>query len=80
LGFKGAKKSTPYAAAQVVRDAAEKARRFGLQEVDVFVKGVGGGREGAIRALTTNGFEVAFIKDVTPVPHNGCKARRPRRN
>lgn len=79
LGFKGAKKSTPYAATQVVGDAAEKAKKYGLQEVDVLVKGVGSGREAAIRSLVNNGFNVLSIKDITPLPHNGCRPRRPRR-
>ncbi len=79
LGFKGAKKSTPYAATQVVGDVTEKVKKFGLQEVEVFVKGVGSGREAAIRALANNGFNLISIKDLTPIPHNGCRPRRPRR-
>jgi small subunit ribosomal protein S11 len=79
LGFKGAKKSTPYAATQVVGDVAEKVKKYGLQEIEVFVKGVGSGREAAIRALANNGFSLVSIKDLTPIPHNGCRPRRPRR-
>lgn len=79
LGFKGAKKSTPYAATQVVGDVTEKVKKYGLQEVEVFVKGVGSGREAAIRALANNGFNLISIKDLTPIPHNGCRPRRPRR-
>jgi small subunit ribosomal protein S11 len=79
LGFKGAKKSTPYAATQVVGDVTEKVKKYGLQEVEVFVKGVGSGREAAIRALANNGFSLVSIKDLTPIPHNGCRPRRPRR-
>ncbi len=79
LGFKGAKKSTPYAATQVVADVSEKVKKYGLQEVDVFVKGVGSGREAAIRGLANNGFTILSIKDMTPIPHNGCRPRRPRR-
>lgn len=79
MGFKGAKKSTPYAATQVVADVTEKVKKFGLQEIDVFVKGVGSGREAAIRALSNNGFSILGIKDITPIPHNGCRPRRPRR-
>lgn len=79
LGFKGAKKSTPYAATQVVGDVAEKVKKYGLQEIEVFVKGVGSGREAAIRALANNGFSLISIKDLTPIPHNGCRPRRPRR-
>ncbi len=79
IGFKGAKKATPYAAGLVVRDAIEKVAEYGLKEVHVFVTGVGAGREGAVRALNINGLNVLSIKDTTPVPHNGCRPRRPRR-
>jgi small subunit ribosomal protein S11 len=79
LGFKGAKKSTPYAATQVVADLTEKVKKYGIQELEVFVKGVGSGREASIRALSNNGFNLSVIKDITPVPHNGCRPRRPRR-
>ncbi len=79
MGFKGAKKSTPYAATQVVADVAEKVKKFGLQEVEVFVKGVGNGREAAIRALSNGGFSILGIKDMTAIPHGGCRPRRPRR-
>ena len=79
-GFKGPKKSTPYAASIITRIAVEKAREdCGLEEVDVFVKGVGTGRESAVRALNANGLNVVAIKDITPIPHNGCRKRRPRR-
>lgn len=78
-GFKGPKKSTPYAASVIVKDAFEKAKKYGLKEVAVFVKGIGGGREAAIRALNANGINVNNIKDVTPIPHNGCRAKKPRR-
>jgi len=79
LGFKGAKKATPYAAAQVVADVSEKVKKYGLQELEVYVKGVGSGRESSIRALANRGFELVSIKDITPIPHNGCKAKKPRR-
>ena len=79
LGFKGAKKSTPYAATQVVGEVVEKVKKYGLQEVDVFVRGVGSGREAAIRALSNNGLTLLSIKDTTPVPHGGCRPPRPRR-
>ncbi len=79
LGFKGAKKSTPYAATQVVAEVSEKVKKYGLQELEVYVKGVGSGREACIRALANNGFELVSIKDITPIPHNGCRPRRPRR-
>lgn len=79
-GFKGPKKSTPYAAQIITRIAVGKAREeYGLSEVSVFVKGVGTGRESAVRALNNNGLLVTSIKDTTPVPHNGCRARKPRR-
>lgn len=79
MGFKGAKKSTPYAATQVVGEVVEKVKKYGLQEVDVFVRGVGSGREAAIRALSNNGFSILSIKDTTPVPHGGCRPPRSRR-
>lgn len=79
LSFKGAKKSTPYAATQVVADVTEKIKKYGVQELEVFVKGVGSGREASIRALANNGFNLVTIKDITPIPHNGCRPRRPRR-
>lgn len=79
LGFKGAKKSTPYAATQVVADVTEKVKKYGLQELDVLVKGVGSGREASVRALANNGFNLLSIRDITPLPHNGCRPRRPRR-
>lgn len=79
-GFRGPKKSTPYAAGVVARDAVERAvKERGLKEVNVFVKGVGAGREGAVRALYANGLTVLAIKDVTPIPHNGCRPKKARR-
>ncbi len=79
LGFKGAKKATPYASTQVVANVSEKVRKYGLKELEVFVRGVGSGREAAIRALANNGFDLILIKDITPIPHNGCRAKKPRR-
>lgn len=78
-GFRGPKKSTPYAAQIITRIAVEKAKEYGLSEVKVFVKGVGTGRESAVRALNANGLNVTYIKDITPLPHNGCRSRKPRR-
>lgn len=78
-GFKGPKKSTPYAASIILRDAAERVKPYGMRDVAVFVKGVGSGREGAIRALNAQGFQVMSIKDVTPIPHNGCRPKKVRR-
>jgi small subunit ribosomal protein S11 len=79
LGFKGAKKATPYAATQVVHDVSEKVKKYGLRELEVFVRGVGSGRESSIRSLSNKGFDLTSIKDVTPIPHNGCRAKKPRR-
>ena len=79
LGFKGAKKATPYASSQVVANVAEKVKKYGVKELEVYVKGVGSGREASIRALANNGFDLVSIKDVTPIPHNGCRAKKPRR-
>ena len=79
LGFKGAKKATPYAATQVVNNVSEKVKKYDIKEMEVYVKGVGSGREASIRALANNGFDLILIKDVTPIPHNGCRPRRPRR-
>lgn len=78
-GFKGPKKSTPYAAGVIVKDASERARDIGLKDVDVFVNGIGVGREGAIRAINAQGFNMLSIRDITPTPHNGCRAKKPRR-
>lgn len=79
LGFKGAKKATPYAATQVVGTVSEKVRKYGIKELEVYVKGVGSGREASIRALANNGFDLVLIKDITPIPHNGCRPKKPRR-
>jgi small subunit ribosomal protein S11 len=78
-GFKGPKKATPYAASVIVKDVCDKVKDVGLKEVAVFVRGVGSGREGAVRALHANGLHVSLIKDTTPIPHNGCRAPKPRR-
>jgi len=79
VGFKGPKKATPYAASVVVKDAVDKLSAYGLKDIHVFIKGIGGGREGAVRALHLNGLNVLSISDVTPIPHNGCRAPRKRR-
>lgn len=78
-GFSGPKKSTPFAASRVVEILLEKIKNLRIKEVDVLVKGVGMGRDAAIRALVNHGLEINYIKDITPVPHNGCRPRRPRR-
>ena len=79
LDFRGAKKSTPFAAQETAQDAARKAMAHGLTDVDVYVKGPGGGRESAIRTLQVVGLKINMIKDVTPIPHNGCRPRKRRR-
>ncbi len=78
-GFKGPKKATPYAASMIVKAAADRVKEIGLKEINVFVKGVGAGRDSAVRALNANGFQVLSVKDLTPLPHNGCRPRKPRR-
>lgn len=79
LGFKGSKKSTPFAAQQCVEDAAKVAKEHGIKSVEVYVKGPGNGRETAIRALQTVGIDITMIKDVSPIPHNGCRPPKRRR-
>lgn len=79
LGFKGSKKSTPFAAQMAAETAAKAGMEHGLKTVEVFVKGPGAGREAAIRALQTAGLEIVLIKDITPVPHNGCRPPKRRR-
>lgn len=79
LRFKGPKKSTPFAAAKVVEAIKGKIQNLKMEKIDVFVKGVGGGREAAIKSLANCGLEIMIIKDVTPIPHNGCRSPKPRR-
>lgn len=79
MGFRGSKKNTPYAAQMAAQDAAKVATDAGLRRVDVYVKGPGAGRESAIRALASSGIEVSMIKDMTPLPHNGCRPPKKRR-
>lgn len=79
MGFRGSRKSTPFAAATAAETAAEAAMEHGMKYVEVYVKGPGSGRESAIRALQTAGLEVSLIKDVTPIPHNGCRPPKRRR-
>ena len=79
MGFKGSKKNTPYAAGQAAADCGKVAYDLGLRKVEVFVKGPGAGRESAIRTLQTTGIEVTTIKDITPLPHNGCRPAKRRR-
>ncbi len=79
MGFRGSKKNTPYAAQMAAQDCAKVATDAGMKRADVFVKGPGSGREGAIRSLANSGIEVTSIKDVTPLPHNGCRPPKKRR-
>ena len=78
-GFKGSRKSTPFAAQLAAEDAAKKAMEHGMRNIVVYVKGPGAGRESALRALNAAGFKISLIRDVTPVPHNGCRPRKRRR-
>jgi small subunit ribosomal protein S11 len=78
-GFKGSRKSTPYAAQVAAEDAGRKAREHGMEQLEIMVSGPGSGRESALRALQSVGFYVTAIKDVTPIPHNGCRPRKRRR-
>ena len=78
-GFKGSRKGTPYAAQLAARDAVRKAMEHGLRQVDVYVKGPGSGREAAIRSLQSSGLHITSIRDVTPIPHNGCRPPKRRR-
>jgi small subunit ribosomal protein S11 len=79
VGFKGSRKSTPFAAQLAAEDAAKKAMDHGMRNVSVLVKGPGAGRESALRALQSAGFKISLIRDVTPIPHNGCRPRKRRR-
>jgi small subunit ribosomal protein S11 len=79
VGYSGSKRSTPFAAQVAASDAAKKAKEIGLKEIEVYVKGPGPGRESAIRALQAGGLTVTSIKDITPIPHNGCRAKKKRR-
>ncbi len=79
VGYKGSRKSTPYAAGQAARKVAGDARDFQVRKIDVVVKGVGSGRESAVRALNASGLEISSLKDVTPIPHNGPRSKKARR-
>jgi small subunit ribosomal protein S11 len=79
MGFKGSRKSTPFAAQMAAEDAGKKAAEHGMKSLDVQVRGPGSGRESALRALQSVGFNVTSIRDVTPIPHNGCRPRKRRR-
>ncbi len=79
IGFKGTKKSTPFAASKVAEAVADRAKKIGVTKISVIVKGIGAGRESALRSLANRGLEILSIKDVTPVPHNGCRPKKARR-
>lgn len=79
IGFRGSKKNTPYAAQLAAQDAAKVAHDSGIRKVEVFVKGPGSGRESAIRSISSSGIDVTFIRDITPLPHNGCRPPKKRR-
>ena len=79
VGFKGTKKATPFAASKVAGRICESAKKMGLQKVSVFVKGIGSGRDSAVRSLATHGLDIISIKDITPIPHNGCRPPKVRR-
>ena len=79
IGFKGSKKNTPYAAQLAAQDAAKVAHDSGMRQVEVFVKGPGSGRESAIRSISSSGIDVTLIRDITPLPHNGCRPAKKRR-
>jgi small subunit ribosomal protein S11 len=79
IGYKGTKKGTPYAASKVAEVIAQRAKRLGVEKISIYVKGIGTGRDSAIRSLAAQGMDIVLIKDVTPIPHNGCQPPRPRR-
>ena len=79
MGFKGPKKATPYAAGTIIKKLVEEVKEMGLKDVEVYVKGIGSGRDGALRGLTASGLAITGINDITPIPHNGCRAKKPRR-
>ncbi len=79
LGFKGPRKATPYASNRIIETLSDKMKKVGLKDVTVFVRGIGSGREAAVRALVGQGFNITSVKDITPIPHNGPKPRKPRR-
>jgi len=79
VGFKGAKKGTSFAGSKVAEAIATACEKMGIRDIDVFIKGIGGGRDSALKTLANRGLEIHSIKDITPIPHNGCRARKPRR-
>lgn len=79
IGFKGTKKATPFAASKVAEAISQKAKKLGIEKIEILVKGIGSGRESAIRSLSARGLEIESIKDITPIPHNGCRPPKVRR-
>ncbi|MBZ1356184.1 MAG: 30S ribosomal protein S11 [Candidatus Nealsonbacteria bacterium] len=79
IGFKGSKKATPFAASKVADVISQKAQKIGIEKISIFIKGIGGGRDSSIRSLAARGFDIISIKDVTPIPHNGCRPPKARR-
>jgi small subunit ribosomal protein S11 len=79
IGFKGTKKATPFAASKVAEVLVQKAQKIGIEKISIFVKGIGGGRDSSIRSLASRGMDIVSIKDITPIPHNGCRPRGARR-
>lgn len=79
IGFKGTKKATPFAASKVAEAISQKAKKLGIERIEILVKGIGSGRESAVRSLATHGLEIESIKDITPIPHNGCRPPKVRR-
>jgi len=79
IGFKGAKKSTPFAASKVAETLSQAAQKKGIETIQIYVKGIGAGRDSAIRSLAARGLDIVSIKDITPIPHNGCRLPKPRR-
>lgn len=79
IGFRGTKKATPFAASKVAEDMSQKTKKLNIEKVEILVKGIGSGRESAIRSLATHGLEIEAIKDITPIPHNGCRPPKVRR-
>lgn len=79
IGFRGSKKATPFAAAKVAEALTQKAQKTGITKIRVFIRGIGGKRDSSIRSLASNGFDILSIKDITPIPHNGCRPKKARR-
>lgn len=79
IGFKGTKKATPFAASKVAEAIAQATKKLGIEKISIFIKGIGSGRESAVRSIAARGFDIVSIADITPIPHNGCRPPKPRR-